>query len=123
GHYKSERVEASGRSRPIGLRTGGKTYSVLVVVFVNDGSDETVALAQAFQRGDRSTPCRSFLTAQKPMTVQQDFADFGSDLNDLRRRLRASGAQLFDGYPDYSRSLRRLLGIRSEQALELFHQT
>ena len=26
GHYKSERIEASGRSRAIGLRTAGKSY-------------------------------------------------------------------------------------------------
>ena len=50
GHYKSERVEASGRSRPIGLRTGGKTYSVVLGVFVNAGYDEQVTLAQVFQQ-------------------------------------------------------------------------
>lgn len=105
------------------LRTGGKTYSVLVGVFVNDGHDETVTLAQVFQQRDRSTPYRFFVTADKPLTVLDDFSDFGSDLNDLRRRLRAGGAQIFDGYPDYARSLRRSLGIRSDQALELFHQT
>ena len=35
GHYKSERVESTGRSRAIGLRTGGRTYSVIVGVFAN----------------------------------------------------------------------------------------
>ncbi len=123
GHYKSERVEASGKSRPVALREGGKTYSVLLGVFANDGYDETVTLAQVFQQRDRSTPDRFFVTAGKGLTVKEDFTDFGSDLKDLRRRLRASGAEIFDSYPDYARSMRRLLGIRSEQALELFHQT
>src|SRR5439155_22004789 len=45
------------------------------------------------------------------------------DLRDLRKRLRAGGAELFDEFPKYSTSFRRRLGIRSEQALELFHQT
>ena len=33
GHYKSERIESTGRSRAIGLRAGGRTYSVILGVF------------------------------------------------------------------------------------------
>ncbi|MBC7309142.1 MAG: hypothetical protein GXY39_03700 [Actinomycetales bacterium] len=124
GHYKSERIESSGRSRPIGLRTTGRTYSVIVGVFQNDGYDETVTLAQVFQQRERTgQPYRFFITAPKALSVASDFADFGSDLRDLRKRLRGAGAEIFDDFPKYSTSLRRLLGIRSEQALELFHQT
>lgn len=124
GHYKSERVESTGRSRAIGLRTGGRTYSVIVGVFANDGYDETVTLAQVFQqRENTGQPYRFFLTAPKELSIAADFADFGSDLRDLRKRLRAAGSEIFDEFPKYSTSLRRLLGIRSAQALELFHQT
>lgn len=123
GHYKSERIEASGRSRAVGLREGGKTYSVILGVFRNDGHDETVTLAQVFQQRHLNTPYRFFVTATKPLTVRDDFTDFGTDLNDLRRRLRASGAEIFDDYPKFAIPMRRLLGIRSAQALELFHQT
>ncbi|MPZ96434.1 MAG: AAA family ATPase [Propionibacteriales bacterium] len=123
GHYKSERIETSGRSRAIGLREGGKTYSVVLGVFVNDGYDETVTLAQVFHQKDRSTPDRFFVTATKGLAIKDDFGDFGADLKELRRRLRSGGAEIFNVFPDYSRSLRRLLGIRSQQALELFHQT
>src|SRR5690606_28558992 len=63
------------------------------------------------------------VTATKELSIAVDFADFGSDLRDLRKRLRAAGAEGFDEFPKYATSLRRLLGIRSEQALELFHQT
>lgn len=124
GHYKSERIESSGRSRPIGLRTTGRTYSVIVGVFQNDAYDETVTLAQVFQQRERTgQPYRFFITAAKALSIASDFADFGSDLRDLRKRLRGAGAEIFDDFPTYSTSLRRLLGIRSEQALELFHQT
>lgn len=124
GHYKSERVESTGRSRAIGLRTGSRTYSVIVGVFANDGYDETVTLAQVFQqRENTGQPYRFFLTAPKELSIATDFADFGSDLRDLRKRLRAAGAEVFDEFPKYSTSMRRLLGIRSAQALELFHQT
>lgn len=124
GHYKSERIEASGRSRAVGLRTGSKTYSVILGVFTNEGFDETVTLAQVFQQREQTgQPHRFFVTATKELSVAVDFNDFGSDLRDLRRRLRAGGADLFDEFPKYATSLRRLLGIRSEQALELFAQT
>jgi len=124
GHYKSERVEASGHSRAIGLRTNAKTYSVILGVFVNDGYGESVTLAQVFQQREQTgQPYRFFVTASKALAIATDFADFGSDLRDLRKRLRVSGAEIFDEFPKYGTSLRRLLGIRSEQALDLFHQT
>ncbi len=124
GHYKSERIEVSGRSRAIGLRTGAKTYSVILGVFTNEGYDETVTVAQVFQQREQTgQPYRFYVTAEKELSVAVDFADFGADLRDLRKRLRAGGAELFDEFPKYSSSFRRLLGIRSEQALELFHQT
>lgn len=124
GHYKSERNEATGKSRAKGLRENRRTYSVILGVFTNHGYDETVTLAQVFQqRESTGQPYRFFATATKELSIATDFADFGSDLRDLRRRLRASGADIFDEFPKYATSLRRLLGIRSEQALELFHQT
>ncbi|MEK8225983.1 hypothetical protein NKG05_07775 [Oerskovia sp. M15] len=57
------------------------------------------------------------------MTIADDFAGFDGDINVLRRRLRESGAQIRDHFPEYGRDFRRLLGIESEQAMELFHQT
>jgi len=114
GHYKSERVEATGRSRAKGLRENRRTYSVIVGVFTNHGYDETVTLAQVFQqRESTGQPYRFFVTATKELAIATDFADFGSDLRDLRKRLRVGGAEIFDEFPKYATSLRRLLGIRS----------
>jgi uncharacterized protein YPO0396 len=97
---------------------------VILGVFTNHGHDETVTLAQVFQqRESAGQPYRFFVTATKELSIATDFADFGSDLRDLRKRLRSAGADIFDEFPKYATSLRRLLGIRSEQALELFHQT
>lgn len=124
GHYKSERNESTGKSRPKGLRENKRTYSVILGIFRNHGHDETVTLAQVFQqRESTGQPYRFFVTAIKELSIATDFADFGSDLRELRKRLRAAGADIFDEFPKYATSLRRLLGIRSEQALELFHQT
>ena len=123
GHYKSERIEASGLSRAIGLRDH-RTYSVILGVFVNEGFDETVTVAQVFHQKDRAgQPDRFFVTSAKELSIEADFTDFGSDLVTLRKRLRAGGADIFNSFPEYSRQMRRLLGIRSEQAMELFGQT
>jgi uncharacterized protein YPO0396 len=125
GHYKSESVESTGSSRPVGLRNH-RTFSVILGVFSNDGYDETVTLAQVFHQKDPTgQPDRFYVTSPKQLSVETDFTDFGTDLGDLRRRLRAGGAAIFNHgeFPKYSTSYRRLLGIRSEQAMELFHQT
>lgn len=125
GHYKSESIESTGSSRPVGLRNH-RSFSVILAVFSNDGYDETVTLAQVFhQKEPVGQPDRFYVTSPKQLSVETDFTDFGADLSDLRRRLRAGGAAIFNHgeFPKYSTSYRRLLGIRSEQAMELFHQT
>ena len=64
------------------------------------------------------------MTADRALSVTGDFADFGADISALRRRLRAApGVRVHDGFPDYGKDFRRRLGIESEQAMELFHQT
>lgn len=124
GHYKSERVETTGHTRAKGLREGRRSYSVVLAVFVNEQYDETVTLAQVFQQRESSgQPYRFYVTATKALSIASDFADFGTDLRDLRKRLRSAGSEVFDDFPKYATSLRRLLGIPSDQALELFHQT
>lgn len=123
GHYKSERNEATGASRPVGLRDH-RSYSVILGVFANEGYGEQVTIAQVFHQKDRTgQPDRFFVTAPAALSIDPDFTDFGSDLKALRARLRAGGADLDNTFPDYHRRVRRLLGIRSEQAMELFHQT
>lgn len=124
GHHKSERVEATGQSRPVGLRAPG-SYSVLVGVFGNDGYDETVSLAQVFWVTEQNTgqPERFFAVADRELTISKDFADFGTDIPPFKRRLRNDGIRVHDSFPEYSRDFRRHLGIESDQALELFHQT
>jgi len=125
GHYKSESVESTGSSRPVGLRDH-RSFSVILGMFTNEGYDETVSLAQVFHQKDQAgQPDRFYVTSDKTLSIETDFTDFGTDLNDLRRRLRAGGAHLFNNgeFPKYATSYRRMLGIASDQAMELFHQT
>ncbi len=127
GHYKAEQNETTGSRRSVGLRDH-KHYSVLLAVFRNQGpgaAESVVTLAQVFSTRDNSTgqPQRFFVTSEREMSIEADFVDFGQDLGVLRRRLREAGAQISDAFPDYGARLRRLLGIHSDQALELLHQT
>ncbi|MEV8221794.1 SbcC/MukB-like Walker B domain-containing protein [Dietzia maris] len=123
GHHKTERNEATGSVRPVALRDR-RSYSVILGVFVNEGYSDEVTLAQVFQQQDSTgQPWRRFVTADRALSIEADFTDFGSDLNVLLKRLRSGGATVEKDFPTYGRNMRRLLGIRSEQAMELFHQT
>jgi uncharacterized protein YPO0396 len=126
GFYKSERNEVTGTTRPVGLRDGTK-FSVILGVFRNEGYDATVTLAQVFWMRNADAagqPDRFYVTADRPLSVAGDFDEFGTDITLLRKRLRAdSGIRVHDGFPEYGKDFRRRLGIESEQAMELFHQT
>ena len=70
-------------------------------------------------------PDRFYVTADSALSIAGDFRDFGADMTQLRKRLQ--GGQPASGsttrFPEYGRDFRRRLGIESEQAMELFHQT
>ena len=111
GFYKSERNEVTGTTKPVALRDASK-FSVILGVFTNEGYDSTVTLAQVFWLKDASSgqPDRFYVTADRPMSVAADFADFGTEMTALRKRLRASGAQcsrqlpgLREGFPPAAR--------------------
>ena len=123
GHYKSERNEVSGNAKPVALRDQSN-YSVILGVFHNAGFDQTVTLAQVFWIKDAGgQPERFYAVAEKPLALASDFAHFGTDIAQLRKRLRKNGVELFDSFPPYGAHFRRRFGIEGEQALELFHQT
>ena len=123
GYYKSERNEVTGSSRPVALR-GTSSYSVILGVFANEGFDEEVTLAQVFSmRHDNGQPERFFTVTDRALDITADFTDFGPELKALRKRLRQNGTRIHDHFPEYGRDYRRALAIKSEQAMELFHQT
>src|SRR5918992_4342915 len=124
GFYKSERNETTGATKPVALR-GVRDYSVILGVFGNADFDTTVTLAQVFwtKDADRGQPQRFYTVADGALSIAEHFANFGTDVADLRRRLRARGVKTHETFADYGRDFRRRLGIESEQAMELFGQT
>ncbi|MFZ6758184.1 ATP-binding protein [Undibacterium sp. Ji50W] len=123
GYFKSERNEVSGVARPVSLRKDN-SYSVILAVFRNAGFDQTVTLAQMFwMKEPHGQPARFYVGAEKDLSIATDFANFDADINKLRKRLRASGADVEETFPKYAAWFRRRFGIENDQALELFHQT
>jgi uncharacterized protein YPO0396 len=124
GYYKSERSEDTGNSRPVALRHNS-CYSVILGVFINASTGSTVSLAQVFwlHDGNLGQPERFFVVTDRPLTIAGHFSDFGTDITALKQRLRTAGIKRHDGFPEYGKDFRRRLGIASDQAMDLFHQT
>jgi len=125
GHYKSERSETGGTAKPVPLR-GENSYSAILGVFQNEGFGLSVTLAQVFfwAKNTQGQPERFYLVADRAMSIAADFTGFGTDINGLKKRLRAMpGVELFETFPSYAAAFRRRFGIENDQALELFHQT
>ena len=123
GHYKSERNEVGGASKPVALRDDS-TLSVILGVFRNEGFDQTITLAQVFWMKEAAgSPARLYVGAERDLSIAEHFTSFGAEIPALRKRLKAQGAEVNDTFPPYGAWFRRRLGIQSEQALDLFHQT
>lgn len=124
GHFKSERGDSGLSARAVALRDQ-HSYSVLLGEFHNEGFEQTVTLAQVFWFKDpRGQPDRFYVVAESALTIADHFAGFGSDINQLRKRLRGmAGVTLHDSFPAYGADFRRRFGIASEQAMDLFNQT
>ena len=124
GHYKSERGDSGLAAKAVALRDHN-SYSVILGEFHNEGFDQTITLAQVFWLKDaRGQPERFYVVADGPLAIDPHFAGFGSDIGQLRKRLRAMPAvTLHDSFTSYGDAFRRRFGIATEQAMDLFHQT
>jgi uncharacterized protein YPO0396 len=124
GHYKSERGDTGMAARAVALRDHN-SYSVILGVFHNEGFGQTITLAQVFWLKDaRGQPERFYLVADGKLSIAEHCAGFGTDIGQLRKRLRSTpGVTLHDTFPPYGADFRRRFGIASEQAMDLFHQT
>lgn len=99
--YKSERNDSGHSAKPVALRDHN-SFSVILGHFRNEGYDQDVTLAQVFWcRDTGSQPQRFYIVADKVMSIAADFSGFGSDINQLRKRLRNQSAieGPFDAFP------------------------
>ncbi len=123
GHFKSTRGEAGLSAKPIALRDQN-SYSVILGRFFNESYGQSVTLAQVFWMKGEGQPARLFIVAEGALSIAEDFGNFGSDINDLKKRLRkAAHVEVYDSFAQYGANFRRRFGIENDQALELFNQT
>ena len=124
GYYKSAKDDDTLSAKAVALRDHN-SYSVLLARFDNEGFDQTITLAQVFWSRDNSnTPERFFVVARKPLSIAKQFSDFGSDIGDLKKKLkRLDQVKLFGSFSQYQAEFRRQMGIENDQALELLYQT
>lgn len=128
GYFKSARDEGVS-ARPVALRGPG-SYTVILGVFRAgipcDGemSGQATTLAQVFWLDENeSSPERLYIVADCELSIREHFSGFGGDVNNLRQRLKKEGIATFESFVKYRTKFSKALGIRSEHALNLFHQT
>ncbi len=124
GEYRNISNELTGGAQAQALR-GEESYSAILGVFADRAANREVTLAQVFwlKEGERN-PARLYAVAGGSLEIAADFAGFGEDIQNLRKRLKADRrVALFESFEEYGARLRRELGIPHAQALDLFYQT
>lgn len=123
GAFKGEKLETSHKSKAVYHRDPATTHTVLLALFRNQNTNQVVTLAQVFWLADvTESPHKFFVVSEQALTIQQHFTRF-DNIRELKRRLREQKEWVYDTFEDYSSRFRSLLGIRTEEALDLFYQT
>ena len=121
GEYKSAQDEEFGSAKAIALRDSAN-YSVILGRFENEGFAEHLILAQFFYLLNNQVH-KFFVVSQGELQIKKDFFHF-SDIRALKKRLKNSPhTSVYDSFKEYSKDFRRVMGIKNEQALNLFYQT
>jgi uncharacterized protein YPO0396 len=121
GEYKTTQDENFGHSKAVSLRDE-KSFSVILGRFDNIGYDESLTLAQFFYILNKQVH-KFFVVSKSHLSIKEDFFSF-SDIRALKKSLRkAKHTEVFETFKEYSHFFRREMGIKNEQALNLFYQT
>jgi uncharacterized protein YPO0396 len=123
GEYKKEQEETTRVARRVYLRDED-SYSVIIGNFRNEGYMEDVCLVQVFWTGREGKVEKLLLLSTAPLNIREHFSGI-TDPRELRRRLsKMDNVELFDdNFSRYGERFRRMLGMNSEKAVDLFYQT
>lgn len=122
GEFKNQKDELTNKSKSVFLRDED-SYSVLLAYFYNQGYGQGLSLAQVFWIKNGKDE-KFFLTSGQKLSIGEHFTSFGSDILQLKKRLKKlPNADIFDHFSDYSSNFRNIFGIQSDKALDLFYQT
>lgn len=119
GAYGRTRAEESYGSKPKLLREKG--LSVLLAYFWDTVSEQKVTLAQVLWMEEGAVK-KFFVIADDELVIASHLAQFNR-ISDLKKRLKTTGAEVFEEFVKYSQQFRKRFGLQSEKALDLFNQT
>ncbi|MEM6433548.1 MAG: SbcC/MukB-like Walker B domain-containing protein [Cyanobacteria bacterium P01_D01_bin.115] len=120
GAYGRTRSDESYGSKPKLLREKAN-LSVLLAYFSDRASQQNITLAQVLWMQDGSVR-KFFVMASAELSIVSHFTQF-QHIADLKKQLKAIGAETFEEFSKYSQKFRKGLGLQSEKALDLFNQT
>ncbi len=120
GAYGRTRVEESYGSKPKLLREKA-ALSVLLAYFNDPISKQNVTLAQVLWMQDGAVR-KFFVIADAELSIATHLTKF-THISELKKQLKAIGAETFEEFVKYSQQFCKRLGLQSEKALDLFNQT
>ncbi len=118
GHYGHIRDDEGG-ARIQQLR-GNDSYTVILGVFRNYSKNLTVTMAQImwFEGQDIDT---LFIVANQELSIKEHIF-FKKDVEEFRQRMKRIKVHVDRKYSAYFSVFQKMIGIRSEKALDLFNQ-
>ena len=127
GAYKSVKSDDTDtREKAVSLRYNGTndtTFSIIIANFINDGYQESVALAQVFWIENGKAQKLLIIREKMPLSIKNDFSVI-EDAKELRKRMKTlSNTEVFDdNFTKYSQRFCQLFGMQPK-AIDLFYQT
>lgn len=104
------------------LRKTKNTHSVLIARFDDLDTKKGASLAQFFWFENENLK-KFFIVSEKELHYKIHFRDF-HNVKDLKQRLKNNqGIETYPQFNAYSKRFRKLLSLKSENALDLFNET
>jgi uncharacterized protein YPO0396 len=120
GAYGRIKDDASNRGIVQYLR-GKDSYAALLAHFRNERSAQDVSVAQLFYWREDELK-KLYVIAPLRLSIAEHL-QITSTPDEVRKRLKALGAEVVEEFSRYSRELIKRLRLRSSKALDLFNQT
>ncbi len=123
GEYKSAQDENLGNAKAVALRDGS-SFTVLLARFFNDGYEESYTVAQFFYISNKQVQ-KFFITSKGELGIKKDFIESRfKDIRSLKKSIRSlPHTEVYESFKEYSKDFKRSMGIKNDQALNLFYQT
>ncbi len=116
------RIKDEENSRGVVQYLRGKNdYAVVLAYFANERLRQEVTAAHLFFWKEDELK-KLYIVAPRRLSITEDL-QITSTPDEVRKRLKSTGVDVYEEFARYSRHLIKLFKLRSEKALDLFNQT